>query len=108
MAEAESSALTHLAAWYAAQCDGTWEHRRGVSVQSTDNPGWWVKIDLEGTRLARRVFPAIAVGIDGQGHPVGSQWLSCSVTDGTWNGAGDETRLQEIVERFLIWVDSET
>jgi hypothetical protein len=95
--------LTALAAWYAAQCNGDWEHRYGVSIQSTDNPGWWVKIDLAGTALSRRQFEPVTDGADTDG-PKGSRWLRCYVTDGVWNGAGDETRLDEILEHFLAWL----
>ena len=35
--------------WYAAQCNGDWEHMNGVKIHTTDNPGWWVQIDLDGT-----------------------------------------------------------
>jgi hypothetical protein len=33
------SYLTELAAWYAEQCDGEWEHAKGISIRSCDNPG---------------------------------------------------------------------
>ena len=45
--------LQRLQAWYAEQCDGKWENDQGVSIQSCDNPGWWIKIDLQGTRLEK-------------------------------------------------------
>jgi hypothetical protein len=38
--------------WYQSQCDGDWEHTYGVEITTIDNPGWSVKIDLEGTDLA--------------------------------------------------------
>lgn len=37
--------------WYAAQCDGEWEHQYGLSIDTLDNPGWSVSIDLIGTVL---------------------------------------------------------
>jgi Immunity protein 53 len=47
-------ALTWLQAWYAARCDGDWEHGYGVAIQTLDNPGWSLRINLEGTMLEGR------------------------------------------------------
>jgi hypothetical protein len=46
--------MSHLKAlqeWYAAMSDGDWEHELGISIETIDNPGWVVSIDLEGTPL---------------------------------------------------------
>ena len=32
--------IAELDRWFSNQCDGTWEHRYGVRIQTTDNPGW--------------------------------------------------------------------
>src|SRR5687768_6013127 len=39
----------YLANWYAAQCDDEWEHEFGIRLQTLDNPGWNLQIDLVGT-----------------------------------------------------------
>jgi hypothetical protein len=51
--------LSDLSRWYAHHCDGEWEHHHDIAIETTDNPGWWVKIDLAGTELEGRAFPAI-------------------------------------------------
>ena len=99
------STLTRLQAWYAGQCDGEWEHSSGIRIDSCDNPGWWVKIDLRGTRLQNREFTEIAEGVDNRHCPIGPRWLNCRVENGTWHGAGDETRLEHILEVFLAWTE---
>lgn len=46
--------MSHLEAlqeWYALMCDDDWEHEFGVSVDTIDNPGWTVTVDLERTPL---------------------------------------------------------
>jgi hypothetical protein len=94
-------ALQQLQAWFAKRCDGEWEHDHGISVQSTDNPGWWVKISLSGTPLASKPFDEVRRGdlsMDPQ-----PPWLRCYVEDGTFNGAGDVTTLGEILTIFLEW-----
>ena len=30
--------------FYEKNCDGIWEHRFGLSIESTDNPGWLATI----------------------------------------------------------------
>lgn len=98
--------LFRLSRWYARHCNGEREHHHGVSIQTTDNPGWWVKVDLAETDLADRAFAAVSEGIDVQGFPAEPRWLHCQVKDGQWQGAGDETRLAEILGRFLAWAEA--
>lgn len=102
-----TSALSRVQSWYARQCNGEWEHHHGVSVQSCDNPGWWVKIDLKGTQLANRSFERVTENVDAEGWPRGGLWLDCSVADGVWSGAGDETKLEQILEMFLSWAEAD-
>ncbi len=48
--------VEQIQAWYAAQCDGGWEHQYGVSIETLDNPGWCVMVDLSGTSLENISF----------------------------------------------------
>lgn len=95
--------LSALQAWYSQQCNGKWEHAHGISIESLDNPGWLVKIDLAGTELHSRPFQQIADRVDAHHFPLGPRWLHCYVEEGTWNGAGDETKLSVILQTFLSW-----
>jgi hypothetical protein len=54
--------LEQLQAWFARQCNGEWEHDHGISIQSTDNPGWWVKIALSGTSVDNKPSTEIRRG----------------------------------------------
>lgn len=38
-----------LDTWFKEQCDGRWEHLYGIKIETTDNPGWLVTVDLDGT-----------------------------------------------------------
>src|SRR5262249_61947379 len=100
------SLIERLSGWYTRQCDGDWEHFQGVSIQSCDNPGWWVKIELKGTALESIAFERIAENVNAEGFQQGPRWLQCKVVDGAWDGAGDETRLEQILELFLSWAES--
>lgn len=100
------SALARLQRWYAAHCDGTWEHHHGISITSCDNPGWWVKVALAGTPLRGTAFAEVADGVDAQRNPTRASWLSCRVEDDVWHGAGDAAKLEVILEAFLAWAES--
>ena len=49
----ELSNIEWLQQWYQKNCDGEWEHLYGIEIETLDNPGWHVKIDLEETSSAR-------------------------------------------------------
>lgn len=96
-----SSPLEALQAWYKCQCDGDWEHHYGITVETLDNPGWWVKIDLTGTPLAGKTFEEIAHNTE---HPM--EWYVCRVVDNRFDGAGGPRMLNNILQCFIEWADS--
>ena len=97
------SLLAQLSDWHSRHCDGEREQWYGITIQTTDNPGWWVKIDLTGTALAARRFERVAEAVDANGYPAAARWLHCQVSGNVWLGAGDGSRLDEIISRFLSW-----
>jgi len=92
-----AAALSWIQRWYAGQCDGDWEHDYGVSIENIDNPGWWVKIDLKDTDLEAAPFAEIS-----RPEPE-SDWLSCRITEGRWEGVGGPHMLGEILAVFGAW-----
>jgi immunity protein 53 of polymorphic toxin system len=94
----ECGTLAGLCEWYAAQCDGNWEHELGVVIDTIDNPGWSVKIDLRGTASEGKEFPKIKTN---NGH---NDWVLCSVKDAKFIGAGDPSKLGLILDHFLRFV----
>jgi Immunity protein 53 len=91
--------LDELRDWYCAQCDGDWEHTYGVVIETLDNPGWKVKIDLRDTILEDAPFPAIISG-NSEEHEF---WIDCRVDAKQFHGAGDTSRLEEIISHFIRW-----
>jgi hypothetical protein len=53
---ADQTSLAALMDWYAARCDGQWEHQYGVRIDTLDNPGWLLTIDLADTELENAPF----------------------------------------------------
>jgi hypothetical protein len=43
--------LEFLQDWYKSQCNGDWEHNHGIKIETLDNPGWYINIDLEDTEF---------------------------------------------------------
>lgn len=99
------SELLQLQAWFAAQCHDDWEHQHGIHIQTLDNPGWLVEIDLAGTALQDRAFRTLTYGVDAQHHPQSQRWFDCAVHATTWRGAGDVTQLARLLALFLDWAN---
>lgn len=93
-------ALTWLQGWYATQCDGEWEHSFGVTVDTLDNPGWSLRIDLRDTALDGREFPAREV------HRSDHDWFAVRVTGNQFEAACGPLNLSEAIHEFRAWATS--
>lgn len=91
--------MEFLQAWYHGQCNGRWERTRGITIESLDNPGWVVTIDLEGTSLAGRALATI------QRETSPHDWLVCEVSHNQFRGQGDPQKLIPILQVFQDWAD---
>jgi hypothetical protein len=95
-----SQTLARLTEWYLAQCNGEWEHRYGITIESLDNPGWRLRIDLAGTRLADRDDFELSSRFD---HP--GKWMVVKKHSDIFEGADAPDRLEAIITAFLEWKD---
>lgn len=86
--------------WYNGNCDGYWEHMFMVKIDTLDNSGWRVSIDLLDTPLEEKIFEERKHYIDE------NNWIYCIVKDGIFQGRGDSYKLKEILEIFKEWADS--
>jgi hypothetical protein len=91
----QTDLLAKLCEWYREQCNGDWEHGYGVAIETLDNPGWTVTIDLCETASEKEVFETIRFN-EGKGN-----WLTCSKNGTRFQGAGDPSKLSVILEHFL-------
>ena len=89
--------IEKLQTWYADNCDGEWEHFSGVRIETLDNPGWRVTVDLEGTVSERKEFTTVSI------ERSCDNWCYCTVKDGKFRGAGGPKNLSEILEIFQKW-----
>jgi Immunity protein 53 len=88
-----------LERWYAQCCDGSWEHQYGIRIESLDNPGWRLEVDLNGTPLYLCSYDELTV------ERSGTDWIRCRVRDGRFEGFGGLLNLQEILRAFLQWAE---
>ena len=104
------NSIEWLQTWYQAQCDNDWEHQYGVKIDSLDNPGWVVTIDLVGTPLQDSSMPAVGdlSQVNHSGLEGDQTWLNCKVESNQFVGAGGPTSLFAICEVFQRWAESQS
>lgn len=94
------SLINSLTEWYGKQCDGDWEHSNGIEINTLDNPGWIVKIDLTDTDWEDaygRIGPSEIDEVD---------WAIGQIKDGQFIGTGGLRNFGEIIEIFLKLIGS--
>lgn len=96
-----AGALERVQRWYSARCDGDWEHTWGVTIETLDNPGWRVKVDLRHTPLEGRSFSPVSDVADERA------WLDCRVSEASFVGAGGPHMLSAVLGVFLRWAEGE-
>jgi Immunity protein 53 len=79
--------------WYLDECNGEWEHTYGVKIETLDNPGWHVKINLQETFYENLIYE---LELDNNEH----DWFSISIKDGEFTGFGDPSKLQCLLNKF--------
>ena len=101
--------LNWLMQWYLAECNDDWEHSYGVKVDTLDNPGWTLKIDLRETDLLGRSFKRVE-----QGEPASDleewrrlgSWLVADVNGDVFDVACGPLDLPAAIQVFRDWVES--
>ncbi len=88
-------ALYLLQRWYVSRCDGEWEHSYGVNIDTLDNPGWTVRIDVAGTPCAGMTLDWTKV--ERSEH----DWVHWRVQEDRYEAACGPTNLSEAILAFL-------
>ena len=94
--------LQWLQEWFHTQCDGGWEHTYGIRIDTLDNPGWAVRINIYGTELEGKAFERIEKNLADD-----DDWMVCEVVKGQFLGCGDPTKLITILQVFRDWVENQ-
>ena len=93
-----SDVLRRLQEWYSANCNGDWEHTYGLTIETLDNPGWALTVDLEDTYLMDAPFETVRIQRDQE-----ENWILCRKDEFKYKGDGGPKNLGEIVQVFLNW-----
>jgi hypothetical protein len=86
--------LTWLQDWYAAQCDGDWEHIYGVEIGTLDNPGWSIAVDLAETALESLILDKVET------RRSETDWLVVEIRDQKFLGFCGSQNLGELIGIF--------
>ncbi len=81
--------------WYKERCDGEWEQQFGINIETIDNPGWLVTIDLEGTEWEKLVVPTFKNYLDED------DFFFYEVANKKFMGSGDPNKLPAILNGFF-------
>jgi hypothetical protein len=87
--------LELLQEWYISNCDGDWEHSYGVKIETLDNPGWVVRIDLDETAWED-------ITHEEEQDNGERDWYHIKIESSKFTGGGDPTKLKFIIERFAL------
>ena len=90
----EDNIIDWISDWFTNECDGDWEHENQIKIQTLDNPGWDIVIDLRYTDLENLNLNHTL--IEASEH----DWYFYSIKDKKFNAAGDLSKLNFLLEKF--------
>lgn len=83
-----------LTSWYKENCNGDWEHSYGIKIETVDNPGWYVCVDLAETDVAGKQLLQKKVVISDE------DWFEISSNGVYFKGYGDANKLEQLIKEF--------
>ena len=86
--------------WYQAQCNGDWEHEFGITIETVDNPGWYLTINLTGTHLEDTSFEMVKEEKSEQ------DWYFCLSKENNFEASCSPCNLNKILHIFRKWAES--
>jgi hypothetical protein len=102
--------LEWLENWYQSNCDRAWEHDHGITIQSLDNPGWWIQIDLrkldQGATTSDQVLVVVGEPPGPENGNIGGDvWMKCEIKNNQFDGSGDPSQLRSILACFRSLIE---
>lgn len=92
--------ISGLEQWYLARCNGDWEHQYGVTIETLDNPGWSLTIDLHDTSAELRHLEWKKIE---RGE---RDWIMYRVNKQQFEAHMGPTNLSEAIQIFLDWFEA--
>jgi hypothetical protein len=91
------SNIFRLCAWYEAQCVNDWQEEFGIKIDTIDNPGWSLKIDLHKTNLLEKNFDELKI------DKSDLDWILARKKNSVFEAFGGPQNLEEMIGVFLAW-----
>lgn len=91
--------LEWLENWYASNCNEDWEHMYGITIETLDNPGWDVTIDLRETAFENEIINHFSY------ENSENDWYGYGVKDAKFYAAGDPSKLSFLLSLFRKFVE---
>jgi hypothetical protein len=85
----------NLIVWYTNQCNGDWEHSYGIKLDTLDNPGWLLTIDLADTEFEHLKCEKIIV------EASDNDWIHFEITDNQFIGTCSAQHLNGLITKFF-------
>lgn len=85
-----------LMKWYNDKCDGNWEHLFGIKIDSIDNPGWSITIDLDDTNVAELSWIYYETN--------DNDWYGYKIEDRKFVASGDPFKLDYLIGIFKSFI----
>ena len=89
-----------LTDWYRSECNGDWEHTYGIQIDTIDNPGWSLKIDLletshEGKKMSMKLLNS------------DNDWYDINSNGEVFTAFGDISKLSFLIGAFKEFIDND-
>ena len=95
----DNRGFSGLEQWYKSRCNGDWEHQYGIKIDTLDNPGWMVEIDLRGTQAEDRTLDWTKISRSED------DWIHYRVEKSQFMLACGPLNLSEAAGIFLEWFE---
>jgi hypothetical protein len=81
------------------QCDEDWEHDWGIRIETLDNPGWHVSVELSGTTVEELHLEPVET------HRSQHDWAVIKREGTVFHAYGGPLNLGEVLHAFREWVE---
>ena len=92
--------VSKLEEWYERQCNDEWEHSYGIKIDTLDNPGWSIKIDLKGTKRQGAELKRMSIERTEQ------NWIFYWTEENQFQICCGPKNFTEAADLFVEWFDS--
>ena len=90
-----------LEKWYASQCDALWEHGSGIDIDTLDNPGWRLKINIRGTKAEGKKLELVKL------DRTENDWIHRWADGLQFDAACGPLNLSEAIQLFVDWFEKQ-